>query len=94
MGVLGRSELDVILLDDCVASCAEPLQQLGNDRGLVLRIAPRPGARLHFEEVPVGWRVDQAIDVDVELRRRDMPTSQRRRSFSISRSRAGLKYSR
>src|SRR5262249_15414791 len=61
-----ESELDVVFLDCLLALHAEPLEQLGDDRGLVLRIAPRPGPRLDLEKVAVCRRVEQTGDLPAE----------------------------
>src|SRR4029453_3095757 len=63
-----RSQLDVVLLDRLMRSCAESFQQLGDDRGLVLRVSPRPGPRLHLEEIAFCRRLEQAIEMHEKLK--------------------------
>ena len=45
------SQVDVVAFEHRLRSGPEPLEQLGDDGGLVLRVAPRPGARLDLEEI-------------------------------------------
>src|SRR5437762_2176014 len=64
---LRMPELDVVLLNRIVGTCAEPLEQLCDDGGFVLRVSARPGSRLHLDEVSARWRTQQAVEVHVEL---------------------------
>src|SRR4051794_40682161 len=63
----GRSQIYVVLVDGLVGAGTEPLEQLRDDCGLVLRVTPRPRPRFHFEEKALGGRMHQTIDVNVEL---------------------------
>src|SRR5713226_7012459 len=60
-------ELDVAVADRVVRPGAEQREQIGDDGCFVLRIALRPRARLHLDEIALARRVQQPIEVHVEL---------------------------
>src|SRR5439155_8359736 len=64
---LARDELHVAVADRVVRAGAKQREQLGDHRRLVLRVALRPRARLHLDEIAVARRVQQPIEVHVEL---------------------------
>src|SRR3981081_1843086 len=60
-------QADIPVAQAVIRRPAEQVEQIGDDRRLVLGVAPRPRPRLDFEEVAGARRSDQAVEVDVEL---------------------------
>src|SRR5512138_2429620 len=61
------SQIYIVLLDDRLPSRPQPFEEVSDDRRLVLRVAPRPRAGLDLEVKALSRRLEQPIDVDVEL---------------------------